>query len=116
MSWITASGVRGTLTRTAVAAAIGGVAVLGSTVPANAMPAWADLSGAPVLLGPLSLQNDPGCDAFGWRHPMCAGGAFESQPDDGIPGDNAAEGGIPAPAMVPNVDGSLSPPGTPGAI
>ncbi len=30
--------------------------------------------------------------------------------DDGIPGDNAAEGGIPAPAMVPNIDGSLSPP------
>jgi hypothetical protein len=47
---------------------------------------------------------------FGWRHPLCAGGAFESPPDDGIPGDNAAEGGIPAPAMVPNVDGTLSPP------
>ncbi|MBP2452295.1 hypothetical protein JOF57_002208 [Mycolicibacterium lutetiense] len=26
------------------------------------------------------------------------------------------DGGIPAPAMVPNVDGSMSPPGTPGAI
>ena len=26
----------------------------------------------------------------------------------GYPGDNAAEGGIPAPAMVPNIDGSLS--------
>jgi hypothetical protein len=24
--------------------------------------------------------------------------------------------GIPAPAMVPNIDGSMSPPGTPGAI
>jgi hypothetical protein len=53
---------------------------------------------------------------FGWRHPLCAGGAFESPPDDGIPGDNAAEGGIPAPAMVPNIDGTFSLPGTPGAI
>jgi hypothetical protein len=47
---------------------------------------------------------------------MCAGGAFENVPDDGIPGDNAAEGGIPAPASVPNVDGSLSPPGMPGDV
>ncbi|MEN3317701.1 MAG: hypothetical protein V7643_1102 [Mycobacterium sp.] len=53
---------------------------------------------------------------FGWRHPLCAGGAFESPVDDGVPGDNAAIGGIPAPAMVPNVDGTLSLPGTPGAI
>jgi hypothetical protein len=101
MNSMTASGIRGALTRTAVAAAFAGVAVLGATVPANATPA---------------VQDDPGCEVFGWRHPLCAGGAFESPPDDGIPGDNAAEGGIPAPAMVPNVDGSLSPPGTPGAI
>ncbi len=61
-------------------------------------------------------QDDPACEWLGWRHPACAGGLFENPPDDGIPGDNAAEGGIPAPAMVPNVDGSMSPPGTPGAI
>ena len=95
MSWAMGSGVRGTLTRTAAAVAIAGVAVMGATVPANA---------------------EPGCEMFGWRHPLCAAGAFESPADDGIPGDNAAEGGIPAPAMVPNVDGSLSPPSTPGAI
>jgi hypothetical protein len=96
MTRVLASGVRGRLTRTAVAAAIAGLAVMGATVPANA---------------------DPGCDTFGWRHPLCAGGAWESPPaDDGIPGDNAAEGGIPAPAMVPNIDGSLSLPGTPGAV
>ncbi|WP_319452858.1 MULTISPECIES: hypothetical protein [unclassified Mycobacterium] len=93
-----ASGVCGTLARTAVAAGIAGVAVMGATVPANA------------------VQDDPACEWLGWRHPACAGGLFESPPDDGIPGDNAAEGGIPAPSMVPNVDGSLSPPGTPGAI
>ncbi len=101
MTRVTASRVRDTLIRAAVAAAVAGVAVMGATVPASATPA---------------VQDDPGCEMFGWRHPLCAGGAFESPPDDGIPGDNAAEGGIPAPAMVPNVDGSLSPPGTPGAI
>ena len=110
MSWVMAPGVRGTLARTAVAAGIAGVALMGATVPTNATPAAAGLPGI------LALQDDPGCEVFGWRHPACAGGAFESPVDDGIPGDNAAEGGIPAPAMVPNVDGSLSPPGTPGAI
>jgi hypothetical protein len=92
-----ASGLRGTLIRTAVAAAIAGVAVIGSTVPANA---------------------EPGCEMFGWRHPLCAGGAWDSSPvaDDGIPGDNAAEGGIPAPSMVPNISGGMSVAGTPGAI
>jgi hypothetical protein len=90
-----ASGVRGRLTTAAVAAAIAGVAVMGATVPANA---------------------DPACDWLGARHPLCAGGAFDSPVDDGIPGDNAAIGGIPAPAMVPNINGSMSPPGTPGAI
>jgi hypothetical protein len=40
---------------------------------------------------------------------------FDSPVDDGIPGDNAAIGGIPAPAMVPNINGGLSLPGTPGA-
>ncbi len=90
-----ASGVRGRLTRAAVAAAIAGAGVMGTTVPANA---------------------DPACDWLGARHPLCAGGAFDSPVDDGIPGDNAAEGGIPAPSMLPNINGSMSPPGTPGAI
>jgi hypothetical protein len=88
MRWITA-------TRMVVAVGISGAAVMGATVPANA---------------------DPACDWLGARHPLCAGGAFDSPVDDGIPGDNAAIGGIPAPAMVPNIDGSMSPPGTPGAI
>jgi hypothetical protein len=108
-----ASGVRGTLTVTATAAAIAAVSVCGVAVAVNATPTAAGLHGLPV---PLAFQDDPACEMLGWRHPLCAGGAFDSPPDDGIPGDNAAEGGIPAPAMVPNVDGTLSPPGTPGAI
>ena len=69
--------------------------------------------------GPASTiaMEDPACGWLGWAHPACAGGALDAPvADDGIPGDNAAEGGIPAPSMVPNIDGSLSPPGTPGAI
>jgi hypothetical protein len=97
MTWMTGSAVRGALARTTLAAGIAGVAMIGATVPANA-------------------QDDPACEMLGWRHPLCAGGAFDSPPDDGIPGDNAAIGGIPAPAMVPNIDGTLSLPGTPGAI
>lgn len=95
------SGVRGALARTAVAAGIAGVAAIGAAGAANATPVF---------------KEDPACDWLGWRHPACGGGYFESPVDDGIPGDNAAEGGIPAPAMVPNIDGSMSPPGTPGAI
>jgi hypothetical protein len=115
-SWVMPSGMRRILAGTAVATGIAGVAVMGAIIPANASPGTPVLSGVPIPLGPFSVKNDPGCDMFGWQHPMCAGGAFESPMDDGIPGDNAAEGGIPAPAMVPNIDGSLSPPGTPGAI
>jgi hypothetical protein len=115
MSSFLASGVRGTLTRTAVVGAIAGIAVMGATVVANATPAGAGLSGV-ASLGPAFVQVDPACDWLGWRHPLCGGGAFDSPVDDGIPGDNAAIGGIPAPAMVPNINGSLSPPGTPGAI
>jgi hypothetical protein len=111
-----ASGVHGTLTRMAVAAGIAGVAVMGATVPANATPAGAGRPGIPLPVRPAFVQDDPACEWLGWRHPACAGGLFDSPVDDGIPGDNAAIGGIPAPAMVPNVDGSLSPPGTPGAI
>jgi hypothetical protein len=92
---MSSSRIRGMLARTAVAAGIAGLALMGATIPANA---------------------DPACEYLGWRHPLCAGGFLGSPADDGIPGDNAAEGGIPAPSMVPNVDGSLSPPGTPGAI
>ena len=91
------------LIRTAVAAVIGGAVVAGAVAATNPPPS-------------PGLQADPGCDTFGWRHPLCGGGAWGPVADDGIPGDNAAEGGIPAPASVPNVDGSLSPPGMPGDV
>jgi hypothetical protein len=102
MSRLTGFGVRGKLTRTAAVAGIAAVALMGATVSAHATSP--------------AVQDDPACGWLGWRHPLCAGGAFDSPADDGIPGDNLAEGGIPAPAMVPNINGTLSPPGTPGAI
>lgn len=95
----------GWLIRTAVAAVVGGASVVGAVAVMIAAP-------SPTT----AIQADPGCDAFGWRHPLCGGGAWGPVADDGIPGDNAAEGGIPAPAMVPNVDGSFSVAGTPGAV
>lgn len=113
MSWMTASRVRGTLARTAVAAGIAGVAVMGATVPAIATPGGAGLPGIPMPLRPPAVvQDDPACEWLGWRHPLCAGGTFEME----TPADAAADGVIPAPSMVPNIDGTMSPPGTPGAI
>ena len=66
MSWMTTPGVRGALTSTTVAVAFAGVAVLGVEVPANAAP---------------YAQDDPACEMLGWRHPLCAGGAFDSPVD-----------------------------------
>ena len=93
MSWLTGA---------AVAAAVVGAAVTGAV----AAP-------APVV------QADPGCDAFGWRHPLCAGGAWdESASNEWGPSAStqAALDAAQQPSMVPNVDGSLSLPGTPGAV
>lgn len=110
MSSMMASVSRGWLTRTVTAAVFAGMALVGVTVPANAAPAGTVL--------PASM-NDPGCDAFGWRHPMCAGGAWgsESASKEWGPADTGTN---PFPGgggqMVPNIDGSLSLPGTPGAI
>ncbi|MGZ5363296.1 MAG: hypothetical protein ACXWZR_04125 [Mycobacterium sp.] len=98
MTWMTASKVRGMLTRTAVAAAIAGAAASGAIAAAISTPAPA-------------LQADPGCDAFGWRHPLCGGGAWDQSASTEAGLDAAQE-----PSIVPNIDGSLSPPGTPGAI
>ena len=61
----------------------------------------------------LAIQPAPAC--WPWE-PHCSAGDWNTPADDGIPGDNASEGGIPAPAMVPNVDGSMSPPGMPGDV
>ncbi|WP_141562693.1 hypothetical protein [Mycobacterium neglectum] len=64
-------------------------------------------------------QADPGCDAFGWRHPLCAGGAWDQSASSEWGPSASTEAGLEAaqePSMVPNIDGSISPPGTPGAI
>ncbi|MGZ5394454.1 MAG: hypothetical protein ACXWEI_02970 [Mycobacterium sp.] len=66
-----------------------------------------------------ALQADPGCDAFGWRHPLCGGGAWDQSASSEWGPSASTEAGLDAaqePSMVPNIDGSLSPPGTPGAI
>ena len=94
------------LIRAAVAAAIGGAAVAGAVAPTNPPPA-------------PGLQADPGCDAFGWRHPLCGGGAWDQSASSEWGPSASTEAGLEAaqrPSMVPNIDGSLSPPGTPGAI
>ncbi len=88
--------------RTMAAAAIVGAAALG----AIAAPA-------------PSAKADPGCDAFGWRHPLCGGGAWDESASSEWGPSASTEAGLEAaqePSMVPNIDGSLSTPGTPGAI
>ena len=100
MSWVMTSGQRGGLTRATLVAATVALTAMCAAAPANAAP---------------TVPQDLGCPLW---HPQCPWADFgtESPADDGIPGDNAAEGGIPAPASVPNVDGSLSPPGMPGDV
>jgi len=106
MTWKTASKVRDTLIRTAAATAIGGAAAVGAIAFANPAP-------------PPAAQADPGCDAFGWRHPLCGGGAWDESASSEWGPSASTEAGLDAvqqPSMVPNIDGSLSLPGTPGAI
>ncbi|MDX1885097.1 hypothetical protein [Mycolicibacterium sp. 120270] len=103
-SWITAAAAGGVLAGIAVPFAIAGVTTMGVSAPAV----------SPAV--PTYQADDAACSWLGWAHPACAGGAFDSVPDDGIPGDNAAIGGIPAPALVPNTNGTMSLPGVPGAV
>ena len=89
----------------AAAAAFVGIAGLGAIVGAN--------PSAPAV------QADPGCDAFGWRHPLCGGGAWDQSASSEWGPSASTEAGLDAvqqPSMVPNIDGSMSLPGTPGAI
>lgn len=82
------------LTTTAAAAGFAAIAALGAAVPAYA--------------------EDPACDWLGWRHPACAGGYY----DNPLPSGPATIPSLPdnGGQMVPNIDGSLSLPGSPGAI
>ena len=66
-----------------------------------------------------TLQADPGCDTFGWRHPLCAGGAWDQSASSEWGPSASTDAGLDAvqePSVVPNIDGGLSEPGTPGAI
>jgi hypothetical protein len=50
---------------------------------------------------------------------MCAGGAWDESASSEWGPSASTEAGLEAaqqPSMVPNIDGSMSPPGTPGAI
>ncbi|WP_319448872.1 MULTISPECIES: hypothetical protein [unclassified Mycobacterium] len=100
MDSLTASGLCKKLLTTAAAGVIAGMALMGATVSANATP------------------DDPGCDVFGWRHPMCAGGAWDESPSHEWGPANTGINPLPGGGgqMVPNTDGGLSLPGTPGAI
>lgn len=95
------------LIRAAAAAVIGGAVVAGAVAATDPPPV-------------PDLQADPGCDTFGWRHPLCGGGAWDDQSASSEWGPSAStEAGLEAvqePSMVPNVDGSLSPPGMPGDV
>lgn len=88
-----------TLTKIVLAGAITGSAMVAAATPASA---------------------DPGCDTFGFLHPMCAGGAWDGETASQEWGPDAStEAGLEAaqePSMVPNIDGGLSTPGSPGAI
>jgi hypothetical protein len=77
------------------------------------------LSGLSLFAVAPSASADPGCDVFGWTHPMCAGGAWDESASQEWGPDASTRAGLDAvqkPAMVPNTDGGLSTPGSPGAI
>lgn len=83
------------MAKTAAVTGFAAIAVIGTAAPAYA--------------------EDPACDWLGWRHPLCAGGYY----DNPLPKSPAGAGmGLPdnGGQMVPNIDGGLSLPGTPGAI
>lgn len=87
------------VTKTAAATGFAAIALLGAAVPASA------------------VQDDPACDWLGWRHPACAGGYYDNPLPKSPAGgwnNNPFPGG--GGQMVPNTDGGLSLPGTPGAI
>lgn len=77
--------------RLAAALAGLGIAAVGAATPASAS------------------TDDPGCDAFGWRHPMCAGGAWAS---DETASQEWGPANVPNP-VSPNGDMSMTFPGSP---
>jgi hypothetical protein len=116
-----AAGVRGTLTKTVVAAAFGiGIAVAGATVPANATPGFAAGFGTRAFLddpdpGFPTGPDDPRCMTMSWAT-ECQGGPYADGPASpggptspadpkciSMPGDPVCAGGpyAPPPAETP---------------
>lgn len=89
------SELRRTLSRAVVAAA-SGMAVLGAVIPASMTAVASAAPKVPVALDSPNNPDDPACATEGWN-PACWGGMYDQSPDDGIPGDNAADGRHPRP-------------------
>ncbi|VBA41410.1 IgA FC receptor [Mycobacterium innocens] len=115
MNGIVASGVRGTMMKIALAAALVALPVAGVTVPANATPGSGRALAPPVLLddpnpgdpsGPdaPTSPNDPRCIQTP-LNPICHGGPYYQGPPTGpddpqcarMPGDGVCAGGPYAP-------------------
>ncbi|UGT92925.1 hypothetical protein [Mycobacterium ostraviense] len=115
MNGIVASGVRGTMTKIALVAALVATPMAGVTVPANATPGSGRTLAPPVLLddpnpgdpsgadAPTS-PNDPRCIQMP-LDPICHGGPYYQGPPTGpddpqcarMPGDGVCAGGPYAP-------------------
>ncbi|WP_139829465.1 hypothetical protein [Mycobacterium gastri] len=118
MNGIVASGVRGTMTKIALAAALVAMPMAGVTVPANATPGSARTLAPPILLddptsddpsGPdaPTYPNDPRCIQMP-LDPICHGGPYYQGPPTGpddpqcarMPGDGVCAGGPYAPKPI----------------
>ena len=99
----TATGWFGTLVKAAAVTGLIGIAAMGAAASAGAAPVRADVP---------ALMNDPGCEAFGWRHPLCAGGAWDV-------GETASEEWGPADTpnpVIPNAEDAATFPGSPAGM
>lgn len=82
MSWTVGSGLRGVITKTAVAVTVIGAVAAGVPALANATPGLSGLPGTPLPLqnpdpgGPPTGPNDPRCSGAERDRPQCQGGAF----------------------------------------
>jgi hypothetical protein len=96
---MTSRGWCGALVMTVAVAGFVGFAASALAVPANAAPPGTG----------LFETDDPGCEMFGWRHPLCAGGAWG---DDETASQEWGPANIPNP-VTPGGDTSMTFPGSP---
>jgi hypothetical protein len=74
--------------------------LIGATASVNAAPTGTDLA---------AMTKDPGCEVFGWRHPQCAGGAWD---DDESASQEWGPADVPNP-VSPDIGGPIVFPGSP---